>query len=429
MPTLRHPRVRGFSMVELMVAMLIGLIGMIIIFQVFEVSEGIKRTTTSGGDAQQNGAIALYVMEHDLRNSGMGFNDASFAGCKILAYDSLRTAPNFTMTLAPALICAPGSTAPGGNCPGTGAAGTTPDQVTVFYGSQPLIADATMLNTNFTANANPLSVMSAYAYRPGDLVVLLEPASGKNCSFMEVTGPLPMTNVLNHADSGAIYPLVTGGNKTARFNKSGGLGVLPYIGTGTNATRVYNLGNLHEPPAGPNAPVYNTYAIDNTNTLAVSSAFVLDATGKPAKNGVADNIVHMRAQYGLDDGVNDGSVTFAGTFVPGDGLVDRFVSAPVFNAILPAPPWQSLIAVRLAIVARSAQPEKPLGSDGSKCDATTDGTEATPGPDRRPSWSGGIIDVSASGDPSPASPAYWKCYRYRVFETTVPLRNWIWRSS
>ena len=114
----------------------------------------------------------------------------------------------------------------------------------------------------------------------------------------------------------------------------------------------------------------------------------------------------------------------------GDGLVDRFVSAPVFNAILPAPPWQSLIAVRLAIVARSAQPEKPLGSDGSKCDATTDGTEAvTPGPDRRPSWSGGIIDVSASGDPSPASPAYWKCYRYRVFETTVPLRNWIWRSS
>jgi len=31
---------RGFSMVELLVAMLIGLIGMIIIFQVFEVSEG-----------------------------------------------------------------------------------------------------------------------------------------------------------------------------------------------------------------------------------------------------------------------------------------------------------------------------------------------------------------------------------------------------
>src|SRR6266705_6570763 len=94
---------RGFSMVELLVAMLIGLIGMIIIFQVFEVSEGIKRTTTSGGDAQQNGAIALYDMERDLRNAGMGFNDAPFAGCTILAYDSARATQNFNMVLAPVL--------------------------------------------------------------------------------------------------------------------------------------------------------------------------------------------------------------------------------------------------------------------------------------------------------------------------------------
>jgi len=62
---------------------------------VFEVSEGIKRTTTSGGDAQQNGAIALYVMEHDLRNAGMGFNDVSYAGCKVLAYDSKRVDAGF----------------------------------------------------------------------------------------------------------------------------------------------------------------------------------------------------------------------------------------------------------------------------------------------------------------------------------------------
>jgi type IV pilus assembly protein PilW len=152
------------------------------------------------------------------------------------------------------------------------------------------------------------------------------------------------------------------------------------------------------------------------------------ATRAPQVSAVADNIVHMRAQYGIDDGVGDGSVTFSSTFVAGDGLVDRFVSAAVFNAIVPVP-WQSLIAVRLAIVARSALAEKPLGSDGAKCDATTDGTEATPGPDRRPRWSGGVIDVSASGDPDATSLLYWKCYRYRVFETTIPLRNWIWKSS
>src|SRR3989442_3725275 len=96
----------GFSMVELLVAMLIGLIGMIIIFQVFQVSEGIKRSTTSGGDAQQNGVIALYTIEREFKNAGMGFHDTRFFGCNILRYDKQRPTPNFpaaavTTTLAP----------------------------------------------------------------------------------------------------------------------------------------------------------------------------------------------------------------------------------------------------------------------------------------------------------------------------------------
>src|SRR6267378_3835863 len=96
MRTFRH-RVseRGFSMVELLVAMLIGLIGMIIIFQVFQVSEGIKRSTTSGGDAQQNGVIALYSIERDFKNAGMGFNDTTFVGCNIIGWDRDRATPNF----------------------------------------------------------------------------------------------------------------------------------------------------------------------------------------------------------------------------------------------------------------------------------------------------------------------------------------------
>src|SRR5438309_11809783 len=128
---------RGFSMVELLVAMLIGLIGMIIIFQVFEVSESIKRTTTSGGDAQQNGVIALYTMERDFRNAGMGFNDTGFVGCNIIGYDNQRATPNFppagvTMKLAPVFIT-------------SGAATTAPDQIAVLYGSQPQAAGSVPL--------------------------------------------------------------------------------------------------------------------------------------------------------------------------------------------------------------------------------------------------------------------------------------------
>jgi type IV pilus assembly protein PilW len=237
--------------------------------------------------------------------------------------------------------------------------------------------------------------------------------------------------MVNVAPAGAAYPLVSGAQAIARLNRNGGLGVNYSAATSANVTRVYNLGNLNDPANGSAMPVYNTYAIDPASrALTVSSAFVLDKTTKnPQVNPVADNIVQMRAQYGLDDGIKNGSVPFnVGAGVAGDGLVDRFVPADTFNAMVP-PPWQSLIAVRVAVVARSALAEKPHGSNGADCDATTDGTEGPSVPDLRPAWSGGLIDVSATGDPGPTSPLFWKCYRYRVFETTVPLRNWIWKSS
>jgi len=419
---------RGFSMVELLVAMLIGLIGMVIIFQVFEVSEGIKRTTVGGGDAQQNGVIALYTMERDFRNAGMGFNDTTFTGCDLVGFDSSRTTKDFpvagqTMKLAPVSIT-------------SGAASTTPDRVSILYGSQiqavgsvPLAADM-----DGTQNgADPLSLTNPFGYSNGDVLVLVEPGTTKKCSIMEVTGIAG--NIVSHAFN-ASYP-IPGDTGTARFNKSGGLGVV-YKGNGTaNVSRVFNLGNLYYKSPGANAPVnlpvYNTYALAN-GSLTVTSQFQISA-GQPLSTSIADNIVHMRALYGLDDGVNDLTVPYDIALPkPGDGIVDRYVDAATFDALVAAAalnpavsPWPRLIAVRIAVVSRSAQPDKPsTGNNSDACDATTTEPQWTGTP-----WAGGglnyktRLDVSASV----AAPDDWKCYRYRVFETTIPLRNWIWKSS
>jgi len=70
---LRSKAHAGFSLVDIMVGMVIALLGVIIIFQVFSVSEGIKRTTTSGGDALQNGSSALFYLGRSLRQAGYGF--------------------------------------------------------------------------------------------------------------------------------------------------------------------------------------------------------------------------------------------------------------------------------------------------------------------------------------------------------------------
>lgn len=68
---------------------------------------------------------------------------------------------------------------------------------------------------------------------------------------------------------------------------------------------------------------------------------------------------------------------------------------------------QRIYAVRFAVVARSGLMEKPQ-PDGT-CATTT----------ANPVWSGGAINLTGL--------ANWQCYRYKTFETVVPLRNLLWR--
>ena len=89
----------------------------------------------------------------------------------------------------------------------------------------------------------------------------------------------------------------------------------------------------------------------------------------------------------------------------------------------------SVAAVRLAVVARSAQPvdvnASGVRATGNNCTTTT----VYP-----PSTLASVADLAAvvgnldlSGNVGLAAGDSWMCYRYKTFETTVPLRNVIWR--
>jgi type IV pilus assembly protein PilW len=116
----------------------------------------------------------------------------------------------------------------------------------------------------------------------------------------------------------------------------------------------------------------------------------------------------MQAVYGKD------------TTVPADGVVDAW------NATAPttAAQWQQVRAVRMALVARSATTEPAnVTLDGAQAASTCNSTSPHPAavcwrPD--PGGNGVKIDVSANT-------ANWQRYRYRVFESTVALRNSIWQ--
>ena len=63
---------KGVTLVELMVALVIGAITVLAIQQVMAMFEGQKRASTGGADAQVNGAIALFTLEREIRQAGYG---------------------------------------------------------------------------------------------------------------------------------------------------------------------------------------------------------------------------------------------------------------------------------------------------------------------------------------------------------------------
>jgi type IV pilus assembly protein PilW len=348
----------GFSLVEIMVAMVIGLLGMLVIFQVFSVSEGYRRTTTGGGDAQQNGAVGLYVLAKELRQSGWGFNKTTAIGCAVVTYDSNQGGLLAEYTLTPVEI------KPG---PANGS-----DEVDITYGNQSASAAPTPLTVDQGASTDAFTVKYPYGYAQDDLVLLVE-ATQPKCTVAQLTSlGTGATSTTFYHDPGA---------SNSRYNKPGGSGI-----SYSHSAWMYNLGPR---------PSRNRYEISN-GTLTVVSAIA-----SSARETVADGIVQMKAQYGKDNGLSNGTVTLT-TYAADDGVVDRFDSV----SPLTTSAWAQVLAVRIGVVARSAQPEKPNGTGA--CDATT----------AAPTWAGGTFDLSA--DPS------WQCYRYKVFQTTVPIRNMLW---
>jgi type IV pilus assembly protein PilW len=356
---------QGFSLIDVMVGMVIGLIGIIIVFQTFAVSEGYKRTTTSGADAQQNGALALFYLERDLRMAGYGINTDALLGCKVLAYDELPPTREFSFIMVPVVI-------------GDGVGGA-PDSITITMGNSDILPMPTEIIQTMPSPTAVFKVASRFGFRPGDLLIAAE--QGKDCTLAQATG-LPGTpgqgdNVIHNSGN---YQDINGGTVPARYNKPAGLGVSYSAYDYTNQTggKLFNIGPL---------PVNTVYSVQNAQ---LTFASIIQGTGSAT---LTENIVQLQAEYGKDA-------------IGNDGIVD------LWEATMPPAPtadhWKSIIAVRLAIVARSGLREKPNPVTGL-CDTTV----------AAPVWAGGAIDLTADPD--------WQCYRYRTFETTVPLRNLIWK--
>ena len=108
----------------------------------------------------------------------------------------------------------------------------------------------------------------------------------------------------------------------------------------------------------------------------------------------------------------------------GDGVVDQWTR----TARTTANQVSRTLAVGIQVTARSGLIEKPKG--GGVCDATP--TANFPDRAQTVDWYQQYTPVSGSLagaqiNLASTSPADWMCYRYKMFQTTVPIRNMIWR--
>jgi type IV pilus assembly protein PilW len=364
-------KVGGTSLVELMVGMLIGLIGIIIISHLYLKNEQYKRSTSGSGTAQVNGAIALYTLERDVRMAGFGVNHSAALGCSCAGAGCSTVQYHYNGTYSyPPAGAAGGALAPLVFAPvfindNTG----SPDTITVLYGSDPERVMPTTLTEAMPSAAAQFKVDGNVGFDTGDLVLV---ASGSSCALSQVTGIL--SGALQHAPG-----------SSALWNPAG-TSSLPTFAQGAS---VFNLGN----------PTWRAYSIASGSLVSTD---VLTVPGGGTGVPLVQDIVDMQAQYGKDDGGSGGMVN--------DGVVDTWNANPPTTATQ----WQQVLAIRVALLARSPNYEKPE-PPSTTCTATVS----------LPSWEGsgatsGVLTVPG-GLPS--------CHKFRVFETVIPLRNMIWRPA
>ena len=366
----------GMSLVEVLVAVAIGLIGILIITQAYLASDSFNRSTLGEGGAQTNGTVALFTVERDVRMSGYGIADSRAFGCGNIGY---YVDPNYSanfggtlpnVSLAPVAI--------------TTTAGQ-PDQITVMYSSGATRLAPVALTTAQVSGGG-MVVDGTYGFFVGDLILGVNLSGAPNCSLRKVTAVTPASSKLNFNPGAA-----------GEYNPPpGGNGALPKY---AKDDLVFDLGQLRR----------RNFAIVNNNLRATDS---LLSDGSTTAFDVVDGIVDMRAQYGKDNGVNNGTVTNT-TYAANDGIIDGFdTTLPVTAA-----DWTQVLAVRIGVLARIGNYEKPSVSGGN-CDATT----------VLPTWSGSAASPFSAVDVATVT-SQARCFRYRVFETVVPLRNMIWRAS
>lgn len=380
---------RGFGLVETMVGLVIGLIAVLVIYQVFNVAEGFKRNTTAAGEAQSTGLFSTFLLGMELANSGTAMADsaADLAACP----DTGNIATSFRPI--PILITDGGG----------GTVNPNADSFVVNYSIASTLTSTAMFNyrdpvakTTTYAPGDAFNIQSAGGFHVGDLIVSINPAlpdcRSSKITAVSLTGIQTVDLYGNLTDVANVTITHTGTPISYDGDGRPGLSMLFNMGPADRAQKIrYSLNN---------GVLYSTPLLDaNGQPLA-----------SPVGNPIASNVVMMKVEYGIDSDLD------------ALGLLDTWVQATAnagwdAAALLPGTVTKinQIKAIRIGIIVQSEQFDQTLGDyNWVLFDCNNVNKALCPG------RLSGTIGASA------APPGNW---RFRKYETIIPLRNAIWNKS
>ncbi len=168
---------QGFSLIELMVGMVIGLLATLAIMQTMSMFEGQKRGATGTADAQTSGGIALYNISRELKLAGYPLMPSGQAGVT----DSPLECTNFSYNSSGVTSITPVTITNGVASAGVNAS----DTVTIRYGNAASGGSPTTLDSR---SGTVASVRNNLGCQANDVVLMV---NGIDCTLtraVSVTG-------------------------------------------------------------------------------------------------------------------------------------------------------------------------------------------------------------------------------------------------
>jgi type IV pilus assembly protein PilW len=382
----------GATLIELMVALAIGMVLSLAVFSVMSTFEGQRRRLRAGSDLDQAGGLAMFQIDQWVRSAGSGLTQASLYtyGCTLKAAKSgaqllpaLSTLPapfasvnpgsSGVFRLAPAMIL-PGQTTPG-------ASGTSSD-VLVLMSSGSNNGEVPSLFSG-AATTGQVTLANTMPFAGGDMVLLANSDVGAGVASCMVTqaastftGTNSATVVANMPLAGTWYQATVNSTSVTDYPNGTGLAI--------------DLGS----PTSPTPPSFQIVGVGDNNTLY--SYDLLNITGTPLQ-ARADSVFELHALYGVDTD-NDGKVDSWVNASSGSYTVANLTDGSV-NASLRI---KSIKSLRVGLILRTALPEKdPIPTPPLTLFSDL-GTSLT------------YTRTIATSEQN---------FRYRTVEATIPLRN------